>query len=155
MFAWLRAFVSVPQPSGPSQILKAFTAADPTITGGPLEVEGQGWCAEVSGAQNLRLFEFQPPVLERCMITYRAQIKTEDLRGDAYLELWCRFPGRGEFFSKGLDHAVTGTNDWASYEVPFYLKKGQSPDLLKLNVVCKGAGRLWIKDVEILQTPLG
>ena len=63
-------------------------------------------------------------------------------------------PGRGEFFSKGLQHPVTGTNDWASYEIPFYLKKGQKPDLIKLNLVVEGKGELWTKEVELLQTPL-
>ena len=150
----LRAFVSTPQPSGPSQIVEAFNSADPTVTGHPLRVEGQGWFAELPGAQTLQLFQFQPPTLESCMLTYRVQMRTEELQDDAYLELWCRFPGRGEFFSKGFDQAVRGTNDWASYEVSFYLKKDQIPDLLKLNIVCKGAGRLWIQDVEITKTPL-
>ncbi len=88
------------------------------------------------------------------MITYRAHIKTEELENKAYLGMWCRLPGKGEFFSKGLHHAVTGTNDWASCEIPFYLKKGQSPNLLKLNLVAEGSGRLWIKDIELSQTPL-
>ena len=35
-----------------------------------------------------------------------------------------------------------------------YLKNGQSPDLLKLNLVAEGSGRLWIKDIELSQTPL-
>ena len=28
------------------------------------------------------------------------------------------------------------------------------PDLIKLNLVIEGKGRLWTKDVELLQTPL-
>ena len=88
------------------------------------------------------------------MLTYRAKLKTQNFSGRAYLEMWCRLPGRGEFFSKGLQHPVTGTNDWASYETPFYLKKGQKPDLIKLNIVVEGKGELWMKEVELLQTPL-
>ena len=61
---------------------------------------------------------------------------------------------QGEFFSKGLHHSVKGMTDWASYETPFYLMKGQRPDLIKLNLVFEGAGTVWIKDVELLQTPL-
>jgi hypothetical protein len=53
-----------------------------------------------------------------------------------------------------LAHAVTGSNDWASYETPFFLKKGEKPDLIKLNLVVKGAGKVWIKDVELLKGPL-
>jgi hypothetical protein len=88
------------------------------------------------------------------MLTYRAQMKTENLEGGAYLEMWCRLPGRGEFFSRGFQHNVRGTTDWASYEIPFYLKEGQRPDLLKLNVVVEGKGTLWLRNVELLQTPL-
>ncbi len=44
--------------------------------------------------------------------------------------------------------------DWSSHEVPFYLKKGQRPDLIKLNVVFEGGGTVWIRALELLQTPL-
>ncbi len=69
--------------------------------------------------------------------------------------MWCRLPGHGEFFSKGFPNAVKGTTEWAAYEISFYLKKGQSPDLIKLNLAFEGAGTVWIKDVELLQAPLG
>jgi len=55
------------------------------------------------------------------MITYRARIKTEGLEGRAYLEMWCRLPGRGEFFSKGFQQAVSGTTGRATYETPSIL----------------------------------
>ena len=63
--------------------------------------------------------------------------------------------GRGEFFSKGLHQTVTGTTDWASFEIPFFLKKGEKPDLIKLNLVVEGKGKIWLKDIELLKTPLG
>jgi hypothetical protein len=81
-------------------------------------------------------------------------MKTEGLTGRAFLEMWCRLPGRGEFFSKGLNQAITGTTDWASYEIPFYLKKGHRPDLIKLNLVIEGRGKVSMKDVELLKAPL-
>ena len=68
--------------------------------------------------------------------------------------MWCRLPEMGEFFSKGLDNTVSGTTDWASYETPFFLQKGQRPDLIKLNVVLEGAGTLWIKDIVLRKMPL-
>ena len=68
--------------------------------------------------------------------------------------MWCRLPGHGEFFSKGLHQAISGTTDWGSYEIPFYLKKGQQPDLIKLNLAIEGKGKVWIKDLELLATPL-
>ncbi len=66
--------------------------------------------------------------------------------------MWCRLPGRGEFFSRGLNQTLKGTTDWASYEIPFRLKKGERPDLIKLNLAVEGRGKVWIKDVELLKT---
>ena len=66
--------------------------------------------------------------------------------------MWCRLPGQGEFFSKGFQHAVTDSTDWAACETPFFLKAGQRPDLVKLNVVCDGI--VWIRAIELLQTRL-
>jgi hypothetical protein len=49
---------------------------------------------------------------------------------------------------------VSGTVDWARYETPFYLKRDQKPDLIKLNVVVEGPGTVWLRNVELLKTPL-
>jgi len=68
--------------------------------------------------------------------------------------MWCRLPGRGEFFSKGQQQAVSSTTDWAAYEIPFYLRKNQRPDLIKLNIAVEGTGTVWLRNVEILKTPL-
>jgi len=92
--------------------------------------------------------------VEQCILTYRAELKAEDLQGRAFLEMWCRLPGRGEFFSKGYKQAVSGTVEWARYEIPFYLKEGQKPDLIKLNFVVEGQGRVWLRNLELLKTPL-
>ena len=87
-------------------------------------------------------------------MTYRAELKTEGLQGRACLEMWCRLPDRGEFFSKGYQQAVSGTVNWARYEIPFYLRRSQKSDLIKLNVVVEGQGTVWVRDVELLKTPL-
>jgi len=36
----------------------------------------------------------------------------------------------------------------------FHLKRGQKPDLIKLNLAVEGTGKVRIQDVELLQTPL-
>ena len=119
-----------------------------------MTADAAGWRVEAAETRTFRLFEVRDPGVEQCLLAYRAQIKGANLQERAYLEMWCRLPGGGEFFSKGFHDAVTGTTDWAHYEVPFRLQKGQRPDLLKLNVTIEGGGTIWIKDVELLQTPL-
>jgi hypothetical protein len=117
-------------------------------------VAQDGWVVDAREEQTIRLFEVQESHAEQCLITYRARMKTDGLTGRAFLEMWCRLPGRGEFFSKGLNQAAQGTTDWAFYEIPFYLKKGDRPDLIKLNLVIEGRGKVWLSDVQLLKTPM-
>jgi hypothetical protein len=150
----LAALAATAGPKQQVQTMKTFTTADPAISKDLTLTEDKAWLADCKEAQTIRLFEVEKPDVEQCMVTYRAKLKTENLTEQAYLEMWCRFPGKGEFFSRGLAHTVTGSNDWASYEIPFFLKKGEKPDLIKLNLVVKGVGKVWVKDVELLKGPL-
>jgi hypothetical protein len=150
----LAALAATAGPKQQPQTMKIFTTTDPAISKDLVVTEDKTWLADSKKAQTFRLFEVENPGVEQCIVTYRAKLKTEGLTEPAYLEMWCRFPGKGEFFSRGLAHAVTGSNDWASYETPFFLKKGEKPDLIKLNLVLKGAGKVWVKDVELLKGPL-
>ena len=154
MMNWAKSMFRRPQPSSPPETIRLFDTTDPTLSRGNVTVEQDGWVVNSTEEQMIRLFEIQDPQTEQCLISYRAKIKTEGLVGRAFLEMWCRLPGHGEFFSKGLNQAVKGTTDWASHEVPFYLKKGQKPDLIKLNLVVEGRGKVWLRDVQLLKTPL-
>jgi len=154
MLKWLKSLFSMPEPAGPPQTLRVFTVDKPTITRGCIHAENDRWRIDSTEEQTVRLFEVENPDVEQCMLTYRMEIRTEGLQGRAFLEMWCRLPGRGEFFSKGFHQAVSGTTDWARYEIPFYLKKGQRPDLIKLNLAVEGTGTIWLRNVELLKTPL-
>lgn len=134
--------------------MKRFDATAKTITQDGVSTEGDAWRIAAKENRTVRLFEIPDPGVEDCLVTYRADMKAEGLEGRAYLEMWCRMPGGGEYFSKGLDNPVKGTTDWASYQTPFFLRKGERPDMLKLNVVIEGKGTLWVKNVELLKGPL-
>lgn len=154
LLGWLKSKFSHPKLSGPPVTIRRFQTGDATLSKDSISVEQDRWDIDAKGDVTIRLFEVKDPGAEQCLITYRATMKAEGLSGRAYLEMWCRLPGRGEFFSKGLNQAITGTTGWVSYEIPFYLKKGQRPDLIKLNLVIEGSGRVSIKDVELFKTPL-
>jgi Protein kinase domain len=142
-----------PGPAGKFKLIKKIdSAANPITRDGVTRADG-GWRIESAAARTTRLFEVNQPGVEQCLLTYRASMKS-DLKGKAYLEMWCRFPDGGEYFSRGLLKPISGTSDWAVYETPFRLEKGQRPDLVKLNVVIEGKGTLWIKDIELLRAPL-
>jgi tetratricopeptide (TPR) repeat protein len=136
-----------------TKTLKRFQVSDKLITKDGITVDDNAWRIEAKENRAVRLFEIADPSAENCTLNYRAKLKAENLDGRAYLEMWCRSPNGGEYFSKGLNCAVKGTTDWASCEIPFLLKKGESPDLIKLNVAIDGKGTLWIKDVELLESP--
>jgi hypothetical protein len=154
MLEWLKSIFSAPRPSGPPETIRVFRTTDRTLTQDSVAVAKDGWMIDSNEPRTIRLFEVEAPQAEQGLLTYRAKLRTEALTGRAFLEMWCRFPGRGEFFSKGLHHAVTGTTDWTSCETPFLLKKGQRPDLIKLNLMVEGRGKVGIKDVQLLRTPL-
>ena len=102
----------------------------------------------------VRLLEFPDPGVEDARVIYQARLKAQDVKGQAYLEMWCRFPGKGEFFSRGLQTPLSGSTEWVTEETPFFLKKGEKPDLIKLNVVINGTGTVWIDDIRLLKGPL-
>ena len=154
MMNWFKSIFNRQRPSGPPETLRLFRTSDRTLSQGTITIAEDGWVVDSKDTQTIRLFEVQEPQVEQCLITYRAKLKTDGLAGRAFLEMWCRLPGRGEFFSKGLNQVAQGTTDWASYEIPFYLKKGQRPDLIKLNLVVEGRGKVWLRDVELLKTPM-
>jgi len=101
-----------------------------------------------------RLFEVGDIDVEDARLIYQAKVRTEGVEGQVYLEMWCRFPGKGEFFSRGLQTPLTGTTNWTSEETPFFLKKGENPDNVKLNLVINGKGTAWIDDIRLLKGPL-
>jgi len=103
----------------------------------------------------VRLFEIGDIDVENARLIYQAKVRTEDVEGQVYLEMWAHFPGLGEFFSRGLQTPLSGTTDWTTEETSFFLKKGENPDNVKLNIVINGKGTAWIDDIWLLKGPLG
>jgi len=142
--------------------VKAFRPTDKTLTTDRVVRDGDGW--RIDSRENefrtIHLFEVPNPGVDGCLLIYRLQIKTR-LLGSAYQEMWVRFPKatadapiEGEFFSKGFDRIVSGNTDWTTYLIHFRLERNQRPDLVKLDLVVGGLGRVWVKNVELVQAPL-
>jgi serine/threonine-protein kinase len=126
--------------------IKKFTEADAVLSES-LTLRDGTWSATLTAPETLRLFEVSDPKAESCRVFYRAKLRTQDFKGQVYLEMWCRIPGKGEFYSRGMDNALTGSTGWVSCETPFALEAGQRPDLIRLNVVAQGTGVVMVKDV--------
>jgi hypothetical protein len=150
------------RPASRDVVLKRFPldTLDGLITRSGIEIdpeiktEGKGSLRiTVSGPFVIRLFEFGPIDAEDATLVYQARLRTENAEGNVYLQMWCDFPGKGEFFSSGLQAPLKGTTDWTTEEIPFFLKKGETPDYVKLNVVSEGAATIWIDDIRFLKRP--
>lgn len=99
----------------------------------------------------IQLFETGDIDIENARLIYQAQVRTENAEGSVYLEMWCHFPSKGEFFSRGLANPSTGSTEWATKETAFFLKRGENPDNVKLNLVIGGKGTVWIDDIRLLR----
>lgn len=106
-----------------------------------------------SEPQVVNLFESGDIEVENARLIYQAKLRTRGVQGVVFLEMWCHFPGQGEFFSRGLQTQLSGDNEWNSQETLFFLRKGENPDNVKLNVVINGSGMVWIDDIRLLKAP--
>ena len=102
----------------------------------------------------VRLYETGDIDIENAQLIYEAQVRTEGVVGQVYLEMWCVFADKGEFFSRALRAPISGTKDWRVQRTPFFLKKGENPDNVKLNLVINGIGKAWIDDIHLKKAPL-
>ena len=104
---------------------------------------------EAPESTTVRLFETGDIDIEDARLFYSARIRTEGVEGKVYLEMWCSFPGKGEFFSRALHTPVSGSNEWLTQETFFNLRDGEDPDNIKLNIAVTGPGTVWIDDIRL------
>jgi hypothetical protein len=100
------------------------------------------------------LEEVSGPKVENAKLMYSAKVKAQlKPGGTAFLELWAHVGG-GQYFSRGMNDAVSGTMDWKTIQTPFMFRKGQTPDKLTLNLVINGKGTVWVDDIVLSAQPL-
>ncbi len=132
-------------------ITKAGVTLDPEIT-----TDGQGALrVSTSKPTTVRLYETGDLDVEAARLLYQAKLRLDGVDGQVYLEMWCHFPGKGEFFSRAVHASLSGSTDWATQETPFFLQAGQNPDNVKLNLVINGSGTVWMDDIRLVKGPLG
>ncbi|MEE9300708.1 MAG: hypothetical protein V3V17_06235 [Alphaproteobacteria bacterium] len=102
----------------------------------------------------VNLAELPVSGIEAATLVYEADLRSDSLEGNAYLEMWCLFPDGGQYFSRGLDSVVGGTADWRTLRTSFFLEEGQRPEKLTLNVVINGRGTVWIDNLRVRKEPL-
>ena len=102
----------------------------------------------------IRLYETGDIDVEDARLVYQAKLRTANVDGQVFIEMWCHFPPKGEFFSRAMQSPLSGTNEWVSQETPFFLKKGENPDNVRINIVINGKGTVWVDDIHLLKAPM-
>jgi len=102
----------------------------------------------------VELFEKKDPGVSDARLVYSASLRTEDLKGKAYLEMLIFYPDGSKNFSRSPKSALSGTSEWKSESVSYPLKKGLKPRAVKLNLVVDGTGIVWVDDVKLVKAPL-
>jgi len=139
-----------PLSEGVATVTREGVAFDPAVSsdgGGSLRITADG-------PRVVELFQTGDLDVEDARLIYRARLKTEGVEGEVYLEMLCRFAGMGSYFSRGLDHPLKGSTGWTAVQTPFFLKKGENPDQVRLNLVFTGKGTAWIDRIQLLRAPL-
>ena len=147
--------------TGRAEELKKLSLDDASSASPKIEVDAK---VKVEGASSLKittqwpatvcLGEVAGPDVENAKLVYSAKVKTElEGAGTAFLELWAHV-GVGQFFSKGVNDAVSQKSDWKTVQTPFMFQKGQKPEKVTLNLVVNGKGTVWIDDIVLSKEPL-
>ncbi len=105
------------------------------------------------GPETIRLFEVNDLDAEDGRLIYQAKLRAKGLAGQTYLELRCHFPDGEEVLSTDAQVILTGTTGWVTSQTSCFVKKGERPDVIKLNLVINGRGTVWIDDVRLMKGP--
>jgi hypothetical protein len=155
VFALLVLVVS----SAHAQELKKLDLDDASVIGTTIQTDTQ---VKAEGKGSIKITTRWPTAIclgevagldvENAKLVYKAKVKS-DLDGTAFLEMWAHVGG-GQYFSRGMNDAVTQKTDWKMIQTPFFFQKGQRPDKVTLNLIINGKGTVWIDDIVLSKEPL-
>ena len=147
-------------PSAQAKELKKLTLDDAGSLGTTVSTDQQ---VRFEGKGAIRISTLWPTTIclgevselnvDDAKLVYQAMVKSENLEGTAFLEMWCHVGG-GQYFSRGMNSAVTSTTGWKTLQTPFILQVGQKAKKVTLNIVINGKGTVWVDDIRLLKEPL-
>lgn len=141
------------RPTGPFKSVHRFSAAD-RVPSSACSLEGETLRASPAGRAEVPLFHLKNVNFRNCVLLLRAYVRSEGVAKKAYLEMDCTIAGKGTFFSKALEDAAVGTQEWRWHQAPFYLRSREECQEVRVKLVFEGGGQVWIKDVELFRAPV-
>jgi hypothetical protein len=119
--------------------------------------DGDGSLRVVTGEEGgrLRLYRLENVGPVEGALVYTGFLKSQDLDGSAYFELWCHPAEGNPAFVRGVPTGVAGSADWKPQEVSFRRPETCSdPSSVELNVVIRGSGMVWIDNIRLWVVPV-
>lgn len=136
------------------------------VKGGRLEPrqDGQAFDAlrvshRAPGMITISLLRIPSPKLRHRRYALMGRIRTLDVKGEGFLEMWSQFPEKGRYFSRTLApdgplQSLTGTQPWRRFALPFDAQNAPGPPkLLELNLVLPGPGTVWLGPLRLVELP--
>jgi hypothetical protein len=153
LLGWqLTRTVPINNPRGPFETVHQFSSAD-TVPSSACSLKGDTFRVSTLARAEVPLFHLKNVSFRSCVLLLRTQARSEGVTSKAYLEMDCTLAGKGTFFSKALQDAVVGTQDWRWHQTPFYLRGTEECQELQVKLVFEGSGQIWIKDIELFRAP--
>jgi hypothetical protein len=109
---------------------------------------------EAPGPISVPLFNITSLRIDNARLVYTAEVQTERVFGQVYLEMIGYLPRQGEVITRGQERLQTGTTGWKEQRTTLDLPQDERPDSVKLNIVINGRGTAWIDDIKLLREPL-
>lgn len=119
--------------------------------------DGGGSLKVVTGEQGgrLRLYRLDDVGPVEGTLLYTGFLKSQDLDGSAFFELWCHPAEGNPAFVRGVPRRVAGTSDWKPQELAFSRPETcHDPASVELNVVIQGSGTVWIDNLRLWDVPV-
>jgi hypothetical protein len=141
-----------------AELSKSGKALSGVVENGFLRVES-------TNATGLRadLLKIENPGISRSFYAVRGEIRSDNVEGDGFLEMWSVFPaaqagaGEGKFFSRTLGESgetgkISGTSQLRTFMLPFNRTGAATPpSRLELNLILPGKGVVYVGPLELVE----
>ena len=105
------------------------------------------------------LFALENPGITKANYALIGKVRTKDVEGEGYLEMWNHFPDGGAYFSRTLASygpmkCLKGTQGWRYFVLPFHIvdDNGLRPTELTFDVFLPGKGTVEIGPLTLVQS---
>jgi hypothetical protein len=149
----LSRIASLGHPRGPFESVHRFSPAD-VVPSSACSLEEIALPASASGRTEVRLFHLRNVAFSHWILLRQTGLRGENVSCAASLQLDCTIAGKGTFFSKALQDALVGTQDWRWHQAPCYLRVQEACHELEVKLIFEGSGQVVIQETELLLASL-